>query len=222
VRPGSARESTGRRTDGRGPDGRGPDGRGTDGRGADLATRRPARRDREGAFEFEPHRCFACGELNEQGLHLAIHTDPAGSWTETTLEPRFQGWEAVAHGGIVCTLLDEVMAWAVIGRGTWGVTARLNVTFRRPIPVGRAIRAEGWVVDENRRAHRAEGRILDGATGEVLASAESTFVAVPPEDVARLKARYGMRRLIEATDTTGGVDERDRGPAMDAERGAQR
>ena len=172
---------------------------------------RPARRDREGAFEFEPHRCFACGELNEQGLQLAIHTDPNGSWTETTLEPRFQGWEAVAHGGIVCTLLDEVMAWAVIGRGTWGVTARLNVTFRRPIPVGRAIRAEGWVVDENRRAHRAEGRILDAANGEVLASADSTFVAVPPGEVERLKARYGMRRLAGA-DTTGVGDGLDTDP----------
>ena len=154
----------------------------------------PARRDREGAFEFDPHRCFACGELNEQGLHLAIHTDPNGSWVETTLEPRFQGWEAVAHGGIVCTLLDEVMAWSVIGRGTWGVTARLNVAFRRPIPVGRAIRAEGWVVDGNRRAHRTAGQVLDAETGEVLATAEGTFMAVPPGDVERLKARYGMRR----------------------------
>ena len=170
----------------------------------------PSRRDREGAFDFEPHRCFACGELNEHGLHLAIHTDPTGSWTETTLEQRFQGWEAVAHGGIICTLLDEVMAWAVIGRGTWGVTARLNVSFRRPIPVGRPVRAEGWVVDESRRVHRTEGRIVDVATGEVLATGESTFVAVPPSEVERLKARYGMRRLSaeEAADTTDMVDPR--------------
>ena len=173
----------------------------------------PIRRDREGAFEFEPHRCFACGELNDHGLHLAIHTDPTGAWTETTLERRFQGWEAVAHGGIVCTLLDEVMAWAVIGRGTWGVTARLNVTFRRPILVGSAIRAEGWVVDENRRAHRAEGRVIDASSGEVLATGASTFVAVPPSEVERLKSRYGMRRIDEV-DTTGRVDDvaRDGGP----------
>ena len=168
----------------------------------------PSRRDREGAFEFEPHRCFACGELNEHGLHLAIHTDPTGSWAETTLEQRFQGWESVAHGGIICTLLDEVMAWSVIGRGTWGVTARLNVTFRRPIPVGKPVRAEGWVVDESRRVHRTEGRIVDAATGEVLATGESTFVAVPPSEVERLKARYGMRRINadETADTTGQGD----------------
>jgi len=164
----------------------------------------PRKRDRAGAFAFEPHHCFACGELNESGLHLELHTSPEGSWTEVVLEPRFQGWDAVAHGGIVCTLLDEVMAWSVIGRGTWGVTARLNVAFRRPITTGRAIRAEGWVVEEHRRAHRTAAKVLDAATREVLATAEGTFIAVPSEQLERLKARYGMRRI----DTTDMVADR--------------
>jgi uncharacterized protein (TIGR00369 family) len=153
------------------------------------------KRDRTGAFEFEPHHCFACGELNEAGLHLELHTSPDRSWTELTIEPRFQGWQGVAHGGIVCTLLDEVMAWAVIGRGTWGVTARMSVTFRRPIRVGTVIRAEGWVVEEGRRASKAEGHVVDAASGEVLASGESTFIAVPADQLEDLKRRYGMRRL---------------------------
>lgn len=171
-----------------------------------LATRRAKRSDELGAFEFEPHHCFACGELNAHGLHLDLHTSPEGSWTELTLDPAFQGWEAVAHGGIVCTILDEVMAWAVIGRGTWGVTARLNVAFRRPVRTGRPIRAEGWVVQQDRRAVRAEGRVLDGDSGEVLATGESTFMAVHPEQLERLKARYGMRRVNGTPDTTGPVD----------------
>lgn len=169
----------------------------------------PRRRDQNGAFEFEPHHCFACGELNAGGLHLEIHTDPDGSWIETTLAPQFQGWDSVAHGGIVCTILDEVMAWSVIGRGTWGVTARMSVAFRRPIATGRAIRAEGWVVEMNRRASRTAGRVLDAATGDVLATGEGTFMALPEDQLARLKARYGMRRTPaadEATaDTTGTV-----------------
>jgi uncharacterized protein (TIGR00369 family) len=157
-------------------------------------TSAPSKRDPDGPFEFEPHHCFACGELNEGGLQLQIHTDPDGSWIETKLAPQFQGWDSVAHGGIVCTILDEVMAWSVIGRGTWGVTARLNVAFRKPIPTGRAIRAEGRVVEMGRRASRTEGQVLDAATGEVLATAEGTFMALPADQLARLKARYGMRR----------------------------
>jgi acyl-coenzyme A thioesterase PaaI-like protein len=154
-------------------------------------------------FNFEPHHCFACGELNEHGLRLELHTSPEGSWIETTLDPGFQGWDAVAHGGIVCTILDEVMAWSVIGRGTWGVTARLSVAFRRPIPIGRAIRAEGWVVEEHRRASRTAGRVIDAATKEVLATSDGTFVALPNDELERLKARYGLRRMTPSGATAG-------------------
>ena len=168
----------------------------------------PKRRDDIGAFEFEPHHCFACGELNEHGLHLDLHASPDGSWTELVLEPKFQGWEAVAHGGIICTILDEVMAWAVIGRGTWGVTARLNVAFRRPASTGRRLRAEGWVVQRDRRAVRAEGRLLDQATGDILATGASTFIAVPPAELERLQARYGMRRLPDTAGQTTGTSRR--------------
>jgi uncharacterized protein (TIGR00369 family) len=164
----------------------------------------PAERERRlrdplGPFEFEPHRCFACGELNTHGMQLQLHTSPDGSWTELRVDPAFQGWEAVVHGGIVCTILDEVMAWAVIGQGTWGVTARLNVAFRKPIRTGQAIRAEGRVVQHDRRAVRAEGRVIDAASGEILATGESTFVAVPADQLERLKTRYGMRRLPDIT-----------------------
>ena len=63
-------------------------------------------------FEFAPHQCFACGTLNTSGMGLMLHVEPGRSRVELTLEPRFQGWDGIAHGGIVCTILDEVMAWA--------------------------------------------------------------------------------------------------------------
>jgi acyl-coenzyme A thioesterase PaaI-like protein len=166
----------------------------------------PFRRDPKGAFEFEPHHCFACGELNEHGLHLQIHTDPDSSWIETTLESQFQGWDAVAHGGIVCTILDEVMAWSVIGRGTWGVTARLNVALRKPIPTGRPIRARGWVVEEHRRGCRTAAEVVDAGSGEVLATAEGTFIAIPDDQLPGLRARYGMRRVPANADDTDTTD----------------
>ena len=144
-------------------------------------------------LRYDPHHCFACGELNEHGLQLVLHADATGCWTELTLAHRFQGWESVAHGGIVATILDEVMAWSVIGRGTWGVTARLNLTFKRPIPTGRPIRAEGWVVQDRRRTINTAGHVLDGITRAVLASGEGTFMAVPADQLAALKARYRLQ-----------------------------
>ena len=172
---------------------------------------RPATRIGVRAFRFEPHRCFACGELNEHGLRLELHTDATGCRTDLTLDARFQGWDGVAHGGILCTILDEVMAWAVIGRDVWGVTARMTVDFRRPVPVGRALRAEGTVTQAARRLFRTEGRILDAETGEVLASSEGAYIAAPPERLAELKARYRMRPVedrlaVDRSDVPDRVD----------------
>jgi acyl-coenzyme A thioesterase PaaI-like protein len=168
------------------------DGRNRFARAADAAP--GARQSPLADFTFEPHRCFACGELNEHGLHLQLHASDQGCWTELAVPERFQGWDAVAHGGIVTTLLDEVMAWSVIGRGTWGVTARIWVSFRRPVPTERPIRAEGWVVEDRRRTVRTAGRVVDASSGTILAEGEATFVAAPPDELARLKARYRLRR----------------------------
>jgi len=150
-------------------------------------------------YQFEPHRCFACGELNEHGLQLVLHADETGCWTELSLDERFQGWDSVAHGGIVATILDEVMAWSVIGRGTWGVTARMSVAFHKPIATGHAIPAEGRVLEDRRRTVRTEGRVLDAGTGALLASGEGTYMAVPADRLAVLQARYKLRATGNAS-----------------------
>jgi len=100
---------------------------------------------------IEPHNCFACGSLNVHGLHLELHAGGDRCWTELVLDRRFEGWEGIAHGGILCTILDEVMAWALVGEDNWGVTVRMNVAFRRPVEVGRTVRAEGWIAQARRR-----------------------------------------------------------------------
>ena len=142
---------------------------------------------------LDPHHCFACGELNEHGLHLVLHTDDERCWTDLALDPRFQGWDGIAHGGIVATILDEVMAWALIGRDAWGVTARMELAFRRPVPLATPIRGEGWVLDARRRLLTTEGRITEVETGAVLATAAATYVAAPADQRAILRARYRFR-----------------------------
>ena len=144
-------------------------------------------------FRIRPHNCFACGELNEIGLHLKLNLEPGRCRTELTMPRRVEGWEGIIHGGILCTILDEVMAWALVEQDSWGVTARMSVQFRRPVLVGQAIRAEGWVVDAKRRLQRAAGRIVDAESGLELASAEATYVAASDAKKRELKERYGVR-----------------------------
>ena len=141
-------------------------------------------------FEVAPHHCFACGTLNEHGLGLVLHVEPKRAWIETVLDRRFEGWEHVAHGGIVATILDEVMAWSLAAEDNWGVTARMGVQFRRPVAIGKPIRADGWITRSKRRLVETEGRIVDAADGTLLATATGTYVAADEERKRELRARY--------------------------------
>jgi acyl-coenzyme A thioesterase PaaI-like protein len=148
-------------------------------------------------IEVAPHNCFACGSLNEHGLHLDLHVDGDRCWTETELAERFQGWDGIAHGGIVATLLDEAMAWSLAATDNWGVTARMSIVFRKPIPIGTRIRAEGWMTERRRRVIDTAARIVDAATGEVLATSDATYVAADDERKAQLQARYRFRLIAD-------------------------
>ena len=141
-------------------------------------------------MDLAAHRCFACGDLNAQGIRMTIHVEPDRSWSELTLDPAFQGWEGVAHGGILATLLDEAMAWAIASRQAFAMTARMTIEYRRPVRVGMLVRAEGRVVEARRRLLRAEAAILDASTREVCARAEGVYVTIPDAQQQELRARY--------------------------------
>jgi acyl-coenzyme A thioesterase PaaI-like protein len=154
-------------------------------------------------LDFAPHNCFACGSLNVGGLQLVLHVEGEACWTELVLPERFEGWEGIAHGGIVCTILDEVMAWALVGQDAWGLTARMTVEFKRPVRVGTHLRAEGRLAEARRRLLTTSARLVDADSGEVLATAEALYMAAPPDRKRELKRRYGFdesQPLLSHTD----------------------
>jgi acyl-coenzyme A thioesterase PaaI-like protein len=146
-------------------------------------------------FEFAAHNCFACGTLNTNGLGLVLHLEPDRCWTELELDRRFEGWDGIAHGGISSTILDEVMAWSLVGGDNWGVTARLAVEFRRPVPIETRVRAEGWITHSRRRVVDTAARMVDVASGIELATATGVYVAADATRKRELQERYGFRRL---------------------------
>ncbi len=142
-------------------------------------------------FEVAPHHCFACGSLNTSGMGLALHVEPRRCWTELTLERRFEGWDGIAHGGILCTILDEVMAWSLVGEDNWGLTARISVEFKKPVAIGEAIRAEGWITRSRRRLVDTAAHIVDPRTDGVFATATGVYVAADEARKHELRQRYG-------------------------------
>lgn len=135
------------------------------------------------------NRCFACGPLNLHGLHLDIKHDGAVTYVDFTPGEDWQGVEGIVHGGLVATVLDEVMAWELYGFDEVAVTARMEVTYRKPVPTGQPLRATARLVENRGRAKRLHGEIRD-SSGELLASSDALFVAVPKAREAEWRRRY--------------------------------
>jgi acyl-coenzyme A thioesterase PaaI-like protein len=129
-----------------------------------------------------------------------LHVSGEQCWTELELADRFQGWDGIAHGGIVCTILDEVMAWSLAVSDNWGLTARMTVDFKRPVRLGHPIRAEGWMTRRRRRLVDTAARLVDATTGELLATAEAVYVAADEERKRELMARYRFRLVAGQDD----------------------
>ena len=138
------------------------------------------------------HNCFGCGTLNLHGLQLILHNDDGGNgvWTTFTPDRRFEGYGGMIHGGIISTVLDEVMAWSLYRIGAWGVTAEMQVKFRKPVRVGEETRATGRIVRDRGRIYELTGEIRRAADHVLLAEATGTFVRVSREQADAWRDRY--------------------------------
>jgi acyl-coenzyme A thioesterase PaaI-like protein len=125
-------------------------------------------------------KCFVCGCENSIGLKLDIKSDKSlkKAWAVTKIDRKFCGWEGIVHGGIISTVLDEIMAYAAFTVYKSGVTGEITVRFRKPIPVESEILIEGFVESVKGRVCYAKGTIT--MNGEVMAESTGKMVMVKP------------------------------------------
>lgn len=160
-------------------------------------TVRRARRAADAGINFD-HWCFACGEKNPCGMRVDVGITGDGVELRYTARREHTGYEDTLHGGVLATLLDEAMAWAVfLHIGTWGVTTRLTTTLRKPVAVGEDLVVMSHVGRD--RGHAVELRAEARRDGEVVAEGGGTYMKMPEAKVRELIAKYGEPKLIRAT-----------------------
>lgn len=125
--------------------------------------------------------CFGCGEDHPGGLHLRVHAGE-GLRLSATFEvgPLHQGAPGLAHGGLLTAAIDEALGalnWLLMAPA---VTARLETTFVRPVPVGSLLVLDARIVGvSGRKVYTAAvGRL--GAGGPVAVTASGLFIQVQP------------------------------------------
>ena len=128
-----------------------------------------------------PHHpnCLGCGPENPGSLGLRLAIEGERVTGEVTLDERHQGAPGFAHGGAVATALDDTLGTLLVVLGQPGVTAQLEVNYRRPAFLGRRFRLEAEVERvEGRKIHMAAWMREDG---EVVADARALFIQVEPD-----------------------------------------
>ncbi len=134
--------------------------------------------------------CFVCGLENPVGLHLNFYkTGPGEVTVNFTPSEHYQGYPGVLHGGIVASILDEAAGRAHMGifPPRFMFTAKLEVKYRKNIPIGKPLKIVG-------KAGKDRGRMAEGWSGiynqegELLAEANALLVDVPnPPDPSELE-----------------------------------
>jgi uncharacterized protein (TIGR00369 family) len=118
---------------------------------------------------------------------MTFYTNETAVYSKVTVPEHLCGWDNLVHGGVLTTILDEIMSWSAIyllKRVT--MTKSMTVDFLKPVYVGNPLSVEG-VVAEKKSKHEAlmEGRIYN--TDDVCcASATGTFAVFSPAVAKRL------------------------------------
>lgn len=133
--------------------------------------------------------CFVCGQANPLGLNLAFSTDGREVTGRFTPRPEHAGFQNTLHGGLIATVLDEVMVWACgVGAGRLAYCAELNVRFQLPARPGLELVVSGALANNRRnRLFEAKAELRD-PDGRLLASATGKYLPVPDPVVEELQA----------------------------------
>jgi uncharacterized protein (TIGR00369 family) len=120
----------------------------------------------------DDQNCFVCGQKNLAGLKIEFRENRQSRETEARVmfPAHLQGWQNTVHGGLMATVLDEIMIKAAAAAGCKCVTAEITVKYKKPAFTGEPYNLFGKILETRGRIVTAESRISD-ATGQIYAQA---------------------------------------------------
>ena len=125
--------------------------------------------------------CYICGRDNPVGLKMNFYDDGVDTVQSiVTPENHFQGYPGVLHGGVVASILDEVVGRSMMSgdHHRFMMTVSMNVQYRHPVPMGEELKAIGKATRVRSRIGKAEGQIIL-PDGTVACEAQLVLVDMP-------------------------------------------
>ncbi len=139
--------------------------------------------------------CFVCGRENPIGLHMHFWVDDANCvHAEFTPREEHQSFPGVMHGGLITTMLDELIGRTAIALDIWCMTVKLDVRFLKPVPIGEPLTLKGEITKKSSRLleGRGELRLSDGT---LAAEATGTYLKIPNAQMEQFKTALEWWRV---------------------------
>jgi len=129
--------------------------------------------------------CFVCGDKNQCGLKARFFAQDDGSVKSSyVVEQRFVGYTDILHGGVLASLLDEVMIKAVLNEMKLAVTASMEIKYKMPVYVGQKIDLIGRILKKKHRIFWTEG--FAHVNGNMVASSSAIYVEAKGDLASKL------------------------------------
>ncbi len=140
--------------------------------------------------------CFVCGIENSIGLKLRFYTDDEGRCI-TRFQPReeHQGYPGHLHGGVISTLLDETMGRVLTHQNVFALTGRLEINFRKPVPMDQELSVVGELTRSRSRAYEAKGEIRL-SDGTLLVEGNGLYIRIPDEAMEQAKEELEFWQVV--------------------------
>jgi len=103
--------------------------------------------------------CFVCGKDNPKGLKLDIKKDGNFAYAEFSLSNDYEGYPGIIHGGILASILDDVMANTKFLDGFIVYTVELNIRYLKHCLVSEKLVAVGYPIEIKHNILFAKGEI---------------------------------------------------------------
>jgi acyl-coenzyme A thioesterase PaaI-like protein len=132
-----------------------------------------------------PHSsgCLVCGRDNPRGLHLDLFVDSETGIVTATFSPspHHIGFDGIAHGGILATVLDEAMTWAATWHGKrLCFCGELTNRFRRPARIESPLQISASVATSRSRRIETTATLRE-MDGTLIAESTGKYVPLPPQ-----------------------------------------
>ena len=97
------------------------------------------------------------------------------------------GWNNLIHGGVLSTILDEIMSWAAIyllKRIT--LTKSMTIDFLKPVYIDHTLKVEGKVLELKGKHEAVMEGILSNSDGTICTRSIANFAIFSPAVAKRL------------------------------------